>query len=176
MTALRGSAFSRQCGSRKVVKLFFIFNHSMNKHLILLWWNSVVSWDHTIESWNLLSWKGFTSITESNSCLHTGLPKLYFWEGCSNVSWTQGHAHCPLVQSLSLTPIWSSSDTALCHFHMPCCCLQGEELNATAQPSLLWLNKPMDVSCSPYILLSRPLTIFVALLWTHSNRLFTYSM
>lgn len=66
----------------------------------------------------IISKKRHPRITKHNFWLHIGLPKIkpYIWGCCPNTPWTDtwGHAHCTLLQTLSLTPSCPSPDTDPC--------------------------------------------------------------
>ena len=147
-------------------------------------------WFYIIESQNILTWKRPTRITESNSWLHTGPLRIQILcpQALSKLSLnssTLGHAYCPLGAcsmptalwtTFSLHPTWPFCDTAPCCSLEFCHCHQRAELNA-APPLPSWgamrpplsllcsgLNKPRDFRYPSYILVSRPFTIFAALL------------
>ena len=135
----------------------------------------------------LPSWKGLTSIIKFNSWLHAGPPKIQ--TSYLRASWVPElgavptalgrlfHAHCPLVQTLSLTPSCSSPDTVPCRSLGPCCCHRDQSTLLPvrrcslheASPQLLCsgLHRLRGLSCTSCIVPSRLCTTFVALLWVH---------
>lgn len=88
-------------------------------------------------------------------------------------------------RTVSQHPVWPSRVTAPCHSLGSCRCHQWAEISACPSAPLMrkpqaamrsslsllcsGLNNSKDLSCSSYILPSRPFTIFVALLWMLSN-------
>lgn len=93
-------------------------------------------------------------------------------------------------RTVSQHPVWPSRVTAPCHSLGSCRCHQWAEISACPSAPLMrkpqaamrsslsllcsGLNNSKDLSCSSYILPSRPFTIFVALLWMLSSSLMSF--